>query len=68
MPTDQSCQVLTAGFSFHRKPYAMVQPEGVKNYLLRLQTDGRCRARIDGDMSLIDAGDLLLLILTSPMS
>ena len=46
MPTDQSCQVLTAGFSFHRKPYAMVQPEGVKNYLLRLQTDGRCRSRI----------------------
>lgn len=60
MPTDHSCQVLTAGFSFHRKPYAMVQPEGVKNYLLRLQTDGRCRARIDGDMSLVDAGDLLL--------
>jgi len=60
MPTDSSCQVLTAGFSFHRKPYTMVQPEGVKNYLLRLQTDGRCRARIDGDMSLVDAGDLLL--------
>ncbi|WP_458463660.1 AraC family transcriptional regulator [Paenibacillus sp.] len=60
MPTDSSCQVLTAGFSFHRKPYAMVQPEGVKNYLLRLQTDGRCRSRIDGNMSLVDAGDLLL--------
>jgi len=60
MPTDFSCQVLTAGFSFHRKPYSMVQLDGVKNYLMRLQTDGRCRARIDGSMSKVDAGDLLL--------
>ncbi|PYE51774.1 helix-turn-helix transcriptional regulator [Paenibacillus barcinonensis] len=60
MPTDLSCQVLTAGFSFHRKPYSMVQLDGVKNYLMRLQTDGRCRARIDGSMSMVDAGDLLL--------
>lgn len=60
MPTDYSCQVLTAGFSFHRKPYIGLHPEGVKNYLMRLQTDGRCRARVDGEMSLVDAGDLLL--------
>ncbi|WDH81370.1 AraC family transcriptional regulator [Paenibacillus urinalis] len=66
MSVEQSCQVLTAGFSFHRKPYYFSQPEGVKNYLFRLQTDGRCRARVDDQMTFIESGDLLLFHPTEP--
>ncbi|MFB5679034.1 helix-turn-helix domain-containing protein [Paenibacillus terreus] len=60
MSTTEPCQVLTAGFSFHRKPFYQNQPEGIKNYLFRLQTDGRCRARIGDEMVKIEPGDLLL--------
>ncbi|NMO94569.1 AraC family transcriptional regulator [Paenibacillus lemnae] len=53
-------RVLSANFSFHRKPFIMAKPNGFDHYLLRLQTDGRCRAVIDGKLSLIGPGDLLL--------
>ncbi|WP_211745231.1 AraC family transcriptional regulator [Paenibacillus sp. Marseille-Q4541] len=66
MSVEQTCQVLTAGFSFHRKPYYVSQPDGVKNYLLRLQTDGRCRAKVDGKLTFIESGDLLLYHPTEP--
>ncbi|WP_025720364.1 AraC family transcriptional regulator [Paenibacillus sp. 1-18] len=62
----ESCQVLTAGYSFHRKPFYSNQPDGIKNYLFRLQTDGRCQARINGKMTRIEAGDLLLFSPTEP--
>ncbi|MDO7905208.1 helix-turn-helix domain-containing protein [Paenibacillus sp. JX-17] len=60
MLSDESCQVLTAGFSFHRKPFYSNQPEGLKNYLLRLQMDGRCKARVGKEMVQVEAGDLLI--------
>jgi len=55
-----ACQVLSAGFSFHRKPFHMSQSEGIKNYLIRLQTEGRSRALIDGVISPVETGDLML--------
>ncbi|GAB6990472.1 AraC family transcriptional regulator [Paenibacillus pini] len=60
MPTQDSVHILVAGYSFHNKPFYMVEMDGVKNYLLRLQTDGRCRARIGDKMVLIEPGDLLI--------
>ncbi|QDH19631.1 helix-turn-helix domain-containing protein [Saccharibacillus brassicae] len=55
-----SCQVFTAGFSFHRTPFHVHRTEGLGSYLLRLQTDGTSEALIDGRMQRIEAGDLLL--------
>ncbi|MFI2859087.1 AraC family transcriptional regulator [Paenibacillus sp. JSM ZJ436] len=55
-----STRVLSTNFSFHRKPFVMTMPDGFEHYLLRLQTDGRCRAVIDGKLSLLQPGDLLL--------
>ncbi|MEK3787938.1 helix-turn-helix transcriptional regulator [Paenibacillus sp. FSL K6-1230] len=66
MSPNESCKVLTAGFSFHRRPYYSSQPEGIRNYMLRLQTDGSCRARIGSDMVEVVAGDLLLLHPSEP--
>ncbi|MNP16730.1 Arabinose operon regulatory protein [compost metagenome] len=60
MIPDNSCQVNVAGFSFHRKPFYTSQLDGVKTYLMRLQTDGRCRARYDGKLGMVETGDLLL--------
>ncbi len=60
MSTQETVHIYTAGFSFHHKPFYMTEMNGVKNYLMRLQTDGRCRARVDGEMVRIDAGDLLI--------
>lgn len=54
------CHVLSAGFSFHRKPFHMSQSEGNKTYLIRLQTDGKSRALIDGVISPVESGDLTL--------
>lgn len=53
-------QVKAANFSFHRKPFEMTRASGFDTYLMRLQTDGRCRARINGKLSLIEPGDLLI--------
>lgn len=45
MTTSAACHILSAGFSFHRKPFHMSRSEGVQYYLLRLQTEGRSRTR-----------------------
>lgn len=60
MLEDISTQVMAANFSFHRKPFEMTMLNGFDTYLMRLQTDGRCRARIDNELSLIESGDLLI--------
>jgi hypothetical protein len=43
MTPNAACHILSAGFSFHRKPFHMSRSEGVQYYLLRLQTEGRSR-------------------------
>lgn len=60
MYEDMNCHVMAANFSFHRKPFEMTRLNGFDTYLIRLQTDGRCRAQIDGKLTLIEPGDLLI--------
>ncbi|MED5017511.1 AraC family transcriptional regulator [Paenibacillus chibensis] len=60
MTTQETVHIYTAGFSFHHKPFYMTEMNGVNNYLMRLQTDGRCKARVNGEMVRIEAGDLLI--------
>ncbi|KAF9111889.1 AraC family transcriptional regulator [Paenibacillus cellulositrophicus] len=60
MSTQDSVHIYTAGFSFHHKPFYMSEMDGVKNYLMRLQTDGRCRALVDGELVPVESGDLLI--------
>ncbi|MHA0857334.1 AraC family transcriptional regulator [Paenibacillus sp. CMAA1364] len=60
MNSIDSCQVYVAGFSFHSKPFYSLHLDGNSRYLIRLQTDGRCRALYDGKLGLIKTGDLLL--------
>ncbi|MFC0215959.1 AraC family transcriptional regulator [Paenibacillus chartarius] len=55
-----SSKVLTAGYSRHTKPFHINQRNGVTEYLLRLQTEGRCSALQNGRMCTILPGDLLL--------
>lgn len=60
MDSNLTNQVVAADFSFHRKPFNMTMPDGFDTYLMRWQTDGRCRARIDDELALVEAGDLLI--------
>jgi AraC family transcriptional regulator of arabinose operon len=52
--------ILTCGYSYHSQKFNNSYKEGVPSYLLRLQTEGCCYAQIDGKMTLIETGDLLL--------
>ncbi|MGZ7443840.1 AraC family transcriptional regulator [Paenibacillus sp. TH7-28] len=60
MKPNSNLQILLAGYSVHHKPFHTVQPDGHENYLIRLQTSGKCRSRIDGRLELLEPGDLLL--------
>ncbi|NUU64313.1 helix-turn-helix domain-containing protein [Paenibacillus agri] len=60
------CHVLSAGFSFHRKPFRMSLSQGIQYYLIRLQSEGRCRALIDGVISPVEPGDIMLFTPTAP--
>ncbi|MDF2723568.1 MAG: AraC family transcriptional regulator [Paenibacillus sp.] len=55
-----SCEVLAAGYSYHTKPFYVRSTRGLRNYLLRFQVEGCCRALVDGEVKLISPGDLLL--------
>ncbi|MEC0089995.1 AraC family transcriptional regulator [Paenibacillus macquariensis] len=68
MINEDSCQVYVAGFSFHKKPFytSTLDVDGINTYLMRFQTDGRCRARYDGQLGLIETGDLLLYSPSEP--
>jgi len=58
----QDVEVLMASFSYHTKPFHTVAKEGIEtHYLFRLQTEGRCRIRIDGRMTPVDPGDLIII-------
>ncbi|MBU5672921.1 AraC family transcriptional regulator [Paenibacillus brevis] len=58
---NKNLQILTAGYSLHSKPFHIFQPEGLENHLIRLQTTGRCRTRIEGKLERLEPGDLLLV-------
>jgi AraC family transcriptional regulator of arabinose operon len=57
---ESTCTVLTAGYSRHLKPFTVNYRHGLPEYLLRLQTEGSCRALQNGQMCTILPGDLLL--------
>ncbi|WP_411343046.1 AraC family transcriptional regulator [Paenibacillus sp. WLX1005] len=54
----EDCKVYTAGYSFHRKPFYMNEPDGIHNYLFRLQTEGSCQLRCDGELVQVETGEL----------
>ncbi|MDU2242664.1 MAG: AraC family transcriptional regulator [Paenibacillus sp.] len=60
MNEDANLQSLHAGYALHRKPFRTTQPDGHENYLIRLQTLGKCRSRLNGRLELLEPGDLLL--------
>lgn len=66
MTQSTTCHVLSAGFSFHRKPFHMSHSHGNQNYLIRLQTEGRSRALIDGVMTPVESGDIMLFAPNDP--
>ncbi|RKN85595.1 AraC family transcriptional regulator [Paenibacillus ginsengarvi] len=53
------CEVLAAGYSYHTKPFVSTQPV-LPQYLIRFQSEGRCKAFIDGELRSVEAGDLML--------
>ncbi|HEX2915912.1 MAG TPA: AraC family transcriptional regulator [Chloroflexia bacterium] len=53
-------EVLGAGYSYHARPFHSVQREGIKSYLIRLQTEGHAYALVGGELKLIQPGDLLI--------
>ncbi|QHW30787.1 AraC family transcriptional regulator [Paenibacillus rhizovicinus] len=53
-------EIMSCGYSYHAQPFQMTNPEGLRAYLFRLQTEGTCEALVDGRMQRIEAGDLLL--------
>lgn len=66
MIPNAACHVLSAGFSFHRKPFHMSRSDGVQYYLLRLQTEGRSRTMVNGVISTVESGDLMLFAPNDP--
>ncbi|EOS58052.1 AraC family transcriptional regulator [Paenibacillus barengoltzii] len=60
MNKEANLQILYAGYSLHRKPFHTTLPNGHENYLIRLQTLGKCRTRLNGRLELLEPGDLLL--------
>jgi AraC family transcriptional regulator of arabinose operon len=53
-------RVLAAGYSFHTRGFHDLQPEGLKNYLIRLQTEGQAQALVGRQLKVIAPGDLLI--------
>jgi AraC family transcriptional regulator, arabinose operon regulatory protein len=53
-------EILSAGYSYHNEKFHYGRDESLKYYLFRLQTEGLSSALVEGSMSLIESGDLLL--------
>jgi len=52
-------EILSAGYSYHNEKFHHSR-RGLNYYLFRLQTEGLSTAFVEGSMSLIESGDLLL--------
>ncbi|GGD49430.1 AraC family transcriptional regulator [Paenibacillus nasutitermitis] len=52
--------VMLCSYSYHSHPFQIEYSEGLQTYLFRLQTEGSCRALVNGRLERIEAGDLLL--------
>ncbi|XID90670.1 helix-turn-helix domain-containing protein [Paenibacillaceae bacterium WGS1546] len=52
--------VQLCGYSRHREPFRHEYRNGLETYIIRLQIEGACRALVDGEMTDLMPGDLLL--------
>lgn len=52
--------LLSAGYSYHTKPFRSEAEHGHTHYLIRFQSEGICRAVVDGSLQAIGPGDLML--------
>jgi AraC family transcriptional regulator of arabinose operon len=52
--------IVTAGYSRHTRAFYSNQANGLKHYLVRLQTEGFCQSRVNGILYAIGPGDVLL--------
>jgi AraC family transcriptional regulator of arabinose operon len=59
-PHSPSCEVLSAGYSYHSKPFHVASRRGLRSYLIRFQVEGCCRMLVNGEIEKITPGDLLL--------
>ncbi|MCR8643161.1 AraC family transcriptional regulator [Paenibacillus sp. N1-5-1-14] len=57
-------EVLHAGYAYHSKPFHTI--ERLKQYLIRIQIEGFCRASVGSEITLIEPGDMILLKPNSP--
>lgn len=53
-------QTLFCGYSHHAQPFQINYIDSLPTYLLRLQTEGSCKALIRGKMHTIRSGDLII--------
>lgn len=53
-------ELLSCGYSYHLKPYRNSYRKGLLHYLFRLQTEGSAWALVNGEMTKLTAGDLLV--------
>ncbi|WP_442602933.1 AraC family transcriptional regulator [Paenibacillus sp. KN14-4R] len=54
----EECEVLHVGYAYHSRPFHTI--ERLKNYLIRIQTEGFSRALIHNELTLIEPGDMML--------
>lgn len=57
---NQSNVILSCGYSYHVKPLHIRVLSGLPSYLIRLQTEGVSQVLVDGKMSEVVKGDLLI--------
>ncbi|MBP3962328.1 AraC family transcriptional regulator [Paenibacillus lignilyticus] len=53
-------EIMSCNYSYHSQPFQIINRDGLRAYVFRLQMDGSCEALVDGRMQRIEAGDLLL--------
>ncbi|MBN9388009.1 MAG: helix-turn-helix transcriptional regulator [Chloroflexi bacterium] len=56
----QEVSVLGVGYSFHTRGHHTIQRDGLKNYLIRLQTEGQAQLLVDNQLKTLTAGDLMI--------
>ncbi|WP_223066500.1 helix-turn-helix domain-containing protein [Paenibacillus caui] len=66
MITEERIDILAAGYSVHRKAFGSNAASGLGHYLIRLQTEGKARARCGHVLVDVEMGDLLLFSPSEP--
>jgi AraC family transcriptional regulator of arabinose operon len=53
-------ELLSCGYSYHMETFYIERTSSLPAFLFRIQTEGSCEALVDGKLTRIEAGDLLL--------